>query len=269
MSRRVVPPARSGEVSPAQMVRGEVTVALANLYLPEEEVEPLAALLTADESVRAERYHFPTDRRRFVVSRAILRLLLASCLQLAPTDLRFHYGSAGKPFLDPRQNWGNVHFNVARSGDLALYGLLREQDIGIDLEYQTSSVNYIGISDRFFSPAENQVIRSLPPAEQINAFYSFWTRKEAYVKGIGGGLGLPLDQFTVPLASAAPVQVCAKGSSDERHVATAWVNSGWLIYDLRVPPGYFAALAVNGEITELRQWEVLCRGRKFALVKSG
>ncbi len=269
MSSQETPPARIGDVPPAQMGRGEATVAVANLHLPEEEVEPLATLLAADECARAERFHFPTDRRRFIVGRAILRLLLGSCLQLAPSELRFHYGPAGKPGLDPRQNWGNLRFNVAHAGDLALYGLVREQEIGIDLEYHTSAVNYVDIAGRFFSPAENQVIRSLPPAAQISAFYSFWTRKEAYVKGIGSGLGLPLDQFTVPLATAAPVQVCGKVGSDARTVDSAWVTSSWLVYDVQVPPGYFAALAVDGEITELRQWEVMCRGRRFALVKLG
>jgi 4'-phosphopantetheinyl transferase len=267
MSRREEPPARI-TVAPAQMGRGEATVALANLDLPEDEVEPLAALLTADESARAERYHSPADRRRFTVGRAILRLLLGSCLQLVPSELRFHYGSAGKPSLDPRQNWGNLRFNVARSGDLALYGLLREQELGIDLEYQTSSVNCVEIARRFFSPEENQMIRSLPPAEQDSAFYSFWTRKEAYVKGIGSGLGLPLDQFTVPLATAAPVLVCGKGF-EERQGSTDWVTTSWLVHDVRVPQGYFAALAVDGEIIELRQWEVTCRRRRFALVKPG
>jgi 4'-phosphopantetheinyl transferase len=268
MSRREEPPARI-TVSPAQMGRGEATVALAHLDLPEKEVEPLAALLTADESARVERYHFPADRRRFIVGRAILRLLLGSCLQIAPSDLRFHYGPAGKPSLDPRQNWGNLHFNVARSGDLALYGLLREQELGIDLEYRTSSVNCVEIARRFFSPTENQVICSLSPAEQDSAFYSFWTRKEAYVKGIGSGLGLPLDQFTVPLATAAPVLVCGKSGGEERQGATGWVTTSWLVHDVQVPPGYFAALAVDGAITELRQWDVTCCGRKFALVKPG
>ena len=249
---------------PPRWVEARPPWLVANLHLPEEEVEPLATLLAADEFARAERFHFPADRRRFIAGRAILRLLLGSCLQLAPQ-------SCASTMAPPESRpWTHARIGVTCASMSRMPATWRSMaSCGSRKSVSTWNTRpapsiTLDIAGHFFSPAENQVIRSLPPAAQIDAFYSYWTRKEAYVKGIGSGLGLPLDQFTVPLATAAPVQVCGKVGSDERTVDSAWVTSNWLVYDVHVPPGYFAALAVDGEISELRQWEVTCRGRRCA-----
>jgi len=238
---------------------GEAYIWLAALDLPDSEVEFLATLLSEDECRRTEQFHFPSDRRRFIVGRGILRVLLGSLLQLAPGDLRFHFGPSGKPSLDPGQNPPDLRFNLAHAQGLALYGVTRGQEMGVDLEYRAALANAVSIAEEFFSPGESEALLALPPSEQLDAFYTYWTRKEAYLKGMGTGLEYPLDRFEVSLAPGQPV--CLLRTTFENEILAA---DRWLLYDVMAPPQYAAALAVEGPISHLCQWEVAFTGHRLA-----
>ena len=126
------------------------------------------------------------------------------------------------------------------------------------------------IAERFFSSAEMREILALPTGEQLNAFYTYWTRKEAYLKGIGTGLEAPLDQFTVPLATAEPIQIRSDdeiGTTERNDEDDRLIASTWLVHDIAVPPRYFAALAIDGKISHLHQWEVAYSGQTLAIVR--
>ena len=53
------------------------------------------------------------------------------------------------------------------------------------------------IPEHFFSPDEVIKLHSLPEAMQRKAFFTCWTRKEAFIKAKGGGVTIPLEQFSV------------------------------------------------------------------------
>src|SRR5580698_659102 len=120
----------------------------AHLTLPEDEVQlwrvDLEAIrteesrwqqvLSFDESKRASRFHFPSDRQRFVAARALLRTMLAGYLSVAPVDLHFSYSKKDKPSLGGAHADSGVTFNVSHSGGIALYAFARRRDVGIDVE---------------------------------------------------------------------------------------------------------------------------------------
>src|SRR5260370_29652578 len=58
-------------------------------------------VLSSDETVRAARFHFPRDRHRFLASRAVLRMILASYLAIDPAGVYFSYLIKAKPSLGP------------------------------------------------------------------------------------------------------------------------------------------------------------------------
>jgi 4'-phosphopantetheinyl transferase len=170
--------------------------------------EQLARLLSRDENQRALRFRFERDRNRFVVCRGILRELLGHYLQRDPEKIDFTYGPQGKPYLRRTngQTDGSVYFNVSHSSDLAIYAL-GLGEVGVDLEFVRPIPEMQALVDQYFSAAERSGFGSVPADLKLKAFYSCWTRKEAYVKALGGGLLIPLDQFDVSVDPTLPARL--------------------------------------------------------------
>jgi 4'-phosphopantetheinyl transferase len=205
--------------------------------------------LAADEQARAMRLYFERDREHFIVARGVLRAILGSYLNRAPECLSFSYSSHGKPFLTGESNKDAIRFSVSHSGGVALYAVTRGREVGIDLERIRFDFAVREIAERFFSPREVAALQALPADGQQQAFFRYWTCKEAYIKARGEGLSLPLDQFEVSLARGNPTAVL----NTPRDSSEA---SRWSLQELNPAPGYAAALAVEGRCGRLRslQW---------------
>ncbi|HXG96427.1 MAG TPA: 4'-phosphopantetheinyl transferase superfamily protein [Gemmatimonadales bacterium] len=195
--------------------------------------EPYYATLSDDERNRSARFCFEKDRRRFVVARAALRELLGRYLDTHPGQVRFIYNAFGKPELHPDFGRGGLKFNVAHSGDLALIALARHADVGVDVEWieRHRDSNHADVAGSFFSAAEVDALSRVPRDLYDQAFFSCWTMKEAYVKGRGEGLTIPLASFSVPI-STEPAQAAVR-------------CGGWSLFTLRPAPGYVGAVAVS------------------------
>jgi 4'-phosphopantetheinyl transferase len=153
-------------------------------------------LLGADENERAARYRFRRDRHRYIARHGILRWLLARQLDVAPDALRFTVNAYGKPAVDGHA----IDFNLSHSHGLTLFTFSRDIAVGCDIEFHDLRFLAENIPERFFSPAELNVLNACTAGEKIRAFFDCWTRKEAYIKARGVGLSLPLDSFDVSLA---------------------------------------------------------------------
>src|SRR5215510_7082324 len=107
----------------------------ASLDQPADMIAKLAPLLSQDERQRAGRFYRPTDRRRFIAGRGILRKIISSYLTLAPDEVRFVYNKYGKLFISDDQNCSVLSFNLSHSNGMALYAVARRRRVGIDIEY--------------------------------------------------------------------------------------------------------------------------------------
>jgi 4'-phosphopantetheinyl transferase len=165
----------------------------------EGEREELSRHLTADEHQRAARFHFAEHGHRFTVARARLRQQLAVLLSVQPGELRFSEGEHGKPALTDAFSAGGLTFNLSHSGAAGLVGWSWHRAIGVDIEYWRKTSDEAALVRRYFSPHEIAVYEATAPEARMQAFFNCWTRKEAYVKAVGRGLGLPLDSFDVSL----------------------------------------------------------------------
>jgi hypothetical protein len=81
----------------ASLGRNEVQVWSVILCHDQVESIELTPDLTPDEHQRAERFLIEESRRQFIFSHAVLRQLLAACLNTTPSALSFCYYPHGKP----------------------------------------------------------------------------------------------------------------------------------------------------------------------------
>jgi 4'-phosphopantetheinyl transferase len=197
-------------------------------------------VLSAEELERAGRFRMEHLRREYVLSTGALRMLAGRYAGVAPERLVWRTGPRGKPFLA-----GDLQFNISHSGGLAVLAFTRGSEIGVDVERIRPVEDLAGIAVRNFCREEAEELLALPAWERERAFFSCWTRKEAYIKATGEGLSVPLDRFRVALLPGERVRFVHIGGD-------AAAAGGWQLHDLALAPGYAGALAYRGREMALR-----------------
>jgi 4'-phosphopantetheinyl transferase len=179
--------------------------------------------LGADEVARANAFHFPLDRQRYIAARRNLRQLLGRYLGREPAELAFSYGRFGKPKLaqpaDPlRLAQGELSFNQSHCDSLWLVAVAWNQPLGVDVERVRDLSDLELLEDRLFSAAELARQRARPPEERRLAFFRRWTEQEAAVKLRGLGFdpsapGLPPARSDALQPTAGSVGTLAHGGT--------------------------------------------------------
>lgn len=205
----------------------------------------LRRLLSADEIARADRFRDSRHTLKFVACRGSLRLILAERLGQSPQEIRFDYGSKGKPRLPN----GGIEFNVSHSGDLAIVATCANGEVGVDVERYRDHLEDRKLAQRFFSQAELEDLDSLSGSRWREGFYTCWTRKEAYMKAVGDGFSIPLSSFRVSvLPDASPKLLEVESNPAE--------CGRWAIQDVAVPKGYRASVVTRPPKRLLRLFDL-------------
>jgi 4'-phosphopantetheinyl transferase len=229
----------SGERAvPPSLAHGEIhvwTVAIdERMDATAESMETLAPT----ERIRASRFRHEVDAARFVHRRRALRDILGGYLGTAPQDVAFAANEFGKPSVLPSAACADLSFNASHSAAIALVGVSRSVRIGIDVELLRPDVECLAIATRFFGAGEIAALAALGADDRVAGFFNAWTRKEAVVKAIGGGLSIPLDSFEVSLRPREPASILRwdiPGGEAHR----------WRLHHLEPATGYLGALAVD------------------------
>ena len=139
---------------------------------------------------------------------------------------------------------------MSHSADMAIYAISRNRKVGIDIEKIVDDFPCEDIAEKFFSPMENKELLKIEPGNLRElAFFTTWTRKEAYIKARGEGLSMPLDQFDVSVSPHKPANLIANRRDTEE-------VKRWTLMDLKTNPGFVSTLAAEGSDLRISYWEI-------------
>ena len=133
------------------------------------------------------------------MARGILRKILGAYLDISPKEILFSYNHYGKPTLNVVADKHSLCFNITHSEEIALFAVTRRQEIGIDLEFIKKEMADTKVAENFCSQDELSELNKLSANLYVSAFFSFWTRKEAFLKAAGTGLSYSLKKITLPM----------------------------------------------------------------------
>jgi 4'-phosphopantetheinyl transferase len=156
---------------------------------------------------------------------ARLRALLGERLDVASLEVPLVEAGGGKPKLDPDAGLADLRFNVSHSGERALIAIAEGVEVGVDIERVTERRSPEYLRD--------------------------WTRREAYLKGIGRGLSGGPREIVVAADDEGRLRVIDHGE----------LVPTWHVYDLDVESGCVAAIAADSEVdVRLRLDPALAQG---------
>ena len=120
----------------------------------------------------------------FLEEDELLAVLQARMLreQAPPFSFSYEYGEQGKPQIVnfPKK------YNLSHSGDYVVCGV-SDGEVGVDIQKWVPFKERT--AERFFAPTEWKLLQELPASQRTELFYRLWSRKEAYGKYTGQGIG--------------------------------------------------------------------------------
>jgi 4'-phosphopantetheinyl transferase len=226
---------------------GTVHVWTVGLDVPPAIVCQLLNWLSGEERARSAKFHTTESRLRFIVAHGALRGILARYVGVGADQLRFETSSSGKPSVVGSA----VPFNLSQCEGLALCAVAGGGHVGVDLERIRPVPDADALVLRHFAAGEARSYQTLPLSDRVPAFFSTWTRKEAFLKATGEPMHWPLDSFEVDVSPAAS----SPGLVVSSHRAG---GPTFHLRSFRPFPGYVAAVALDEEIRALEffDWAV-------------
>jgi 4'-phosphopantetheinyl transferase len=150
-----------------------------------------AALLSADERARGDRFVFAEDRRDFVAAHALVRRALSHCRPFDASAWSFVASRSGKPEVAASQRGHPpIAFNLSHTRGLVACAVSTHSSVGIDVESTARDV--VPLVHRYFHPSEAAHIDGYPASTRPLRAIELWTLKEAFLKAVGAGLSIPL-----------------------------------------------------------------------------
>ncbi|MDX3228813.1 4'-phosphopantetheinyl transferase family protein [Streptomyces sp. ME19-01-6] len=198
-------------------------------------------ILDGEERERAARFVRTEDQQRYTAAHLGLRELLGAYLDLEPAAVPFtreDCPGCGGPHGRPAVVGTPLHFNMSHAGDLVLFAFAGSP-IGADVE-KVQPASVVAQVAQSLHPTERAELTALAEADRPAAFARCWTRKEAYLKGIGTGLSQdPAIAYVGTGERPVPVGPWTLTDLPADHLATAAADSG-----SADGPGYAAAYAL-------------------------
>ncbi|RDZ28508.1 4'-phosphopantetheinyl transferase family protein [Lysobacter silvisoli] len=237
--------ARSFEARPLEADRSSIDVWLTyyDEVVDDGHLFELRKLLSGEEVAQEARFYFADDRKRYLVTRAMVRTLLSRYACVAPEHWQFSKNAYGRPTiaaptLEADDRVHGLSFNISHTRGLIALAVSRDRDLGIDVENISTRQISLDVAQRYFAPSEVADLSCVAPARQQDRFFEYWTFKESYIKARSMGLSLPLDGFSFqfPDHSAVRIQIDPELSDDAGR---------WSLWQYRPTTDYLMAICAE------------------------
>jgi 4'-phosphopantetheinyl transferase len=217
-----------------------VDILYGDILLDESHQQKYWPFLSKDEQKKAKTFKRQDLQKKYIYTRAVLRKFLASYINIQPEDLDIKTNQYGKPFLAK----GGLYFNLSHTGNKLVIAISNIDNIGIDLEQCRHRKNLPGLVNKCFSKEESAFWHSLPEEKKINIFFQFWVKKEAFVKAVGRGISMGLNQ-------------CIINPENQTQFLSIPNNYGssadWKIIDLPLDKNCACALVIKNQAIQLKR----------------
>src|SRR6185295_2088423 len=200
---------------------------------------PYRQLLNAAEKEQESRFYFARDRRRYLVTRALVRTVLSRYIPIHPQEWVFSTNAYGRPdIVNAEARDASLSFNISHTNSLIVLGVTRRRALGVDVENFCERNVSMDIADRFFAPPEVAALSTVSRSEQQYRFFEYWTFKESYIKARGMGLSLPLDKFSFHYPDDHAVEIAIEPELAD-HPAR------WEFWQFQPSPEYLVAICAE------------------------
>ncbi len=163
-------------------------------------------LLSDQEQERYGRFRFAKDRHRYLVSHALVRMVLSKYVEIPPDEWVFTESDHGRPEV-ANPGFYALRFNLSHTAGLAVCLVTSSCDCGIDVERVHVRHNPVDVARRMFSACEVEQMLQLKGRDQLDYFFTRWTLREAYTKARGIGITFPTHKLNFNIRSATEVDI--------------------------------------------------------------
>lgn len=201
--------------------------------ITEDDLDHGYTWLDEAEREQASAYVRAELRRAYLVAHSAARLVLGAATDTPPEKVvwgRHPCPGCGEPHGRPRAEGADVEFSLSHTPGAVIIAVA---DVAVGIDVERHPEDPVGLA-KLLHPRETDEIHAaangtLDGGRASVRFTRAWSRTEAYLKGIGIGLGRDphLDYL---------------GTDD----APGRVIGGWSVRDVLVPEGYGAAVAIRG-----------------------
>ncbi|CAN7648980.1 4'-phosphopantetheinyl transferase family protein [Pararhizobium sp. LjRoot238] len=237
-ARRMEDFAAIGSELRRKWLQGDFHAAI-SISVPHQQFELWDLPLSTEESSRADRFTQVMDRNRSVTGWIALRGVVGAMLECRPDKVEVIRAPYGKPVI-----LSGPGVSIAHVGDLALVGLSSAMAIGVDVESIEDSASFLPTIMGTLGQVELDYLYA-QKVERAEFLLRAWTRKEATAKVFGSGLFVDFQRLAVADQEACGFRCCFPG--------TNIVVKGT---DLKMSPGYIAALASTANISDVAEYHV-------------
>ena len=197
------------------------------------------SLLSDDELAQMARFYYARHRHQYLITRALIRTSLSAYYQVDPSEWQFGKNGFGKPEISHPDKTLPIRFNISHADGLIMCGIVRDYDIGVDVEdRQRSTRAALDSLSSYFSQQEIEDLGNLPSQQQKHRFFDYWTLKESYIKARGGGLSIPLRKFSFRFQANRLSEFSVHPDLDDD-------AGSWQFWRIAMADRYQVAVAIN------------------------